>query len=122
MQALPAPSISLVYAVANRGELVGRSVTFTNDPLCQRQLVVLQDHACDSSKPAPDLSEGSVGGTFDTLARGGAAHAVAETERDVDEAEVGIDNRDALLKKLSRQMGRGERPEALNVDTWYSSR
>lgn len=94
-----------VPAVASKQELLGRWVTFTNDPLCRRQLIVLQDHSQDKHKQAVD-ADSSMGSTFDTLARGNAS-AIPGTVCDLDEASLDSNSREALLKKLSRQMGRG---------------
>jgi hypothetical protein len=100
--------LALLIAVSKRGDLVGRNVSFAYDPLCRRQLlVVLQEYEQHSgSKPlvTPDTS---IGGIFDTLARDNTAHQSTETICDLDEANLDGNQREALLKKLSRQMGRG---------------
>ena len=66
---------------------------------------MLQDHSQDKHKEAVD-AENSISNTFDTLARGNAS-AIPGTLCDLEEASLDGNNREALLKKLSRQMGRG---------------
>ena len=66
---------------------------------------MLQDHSQAKQSQAVD-SETSMGTTFDTLARGNAS-AIPGTLCDLEEASLDGNNREALLKKLSRQMGRG---------------
>ena len=66
---------------------------------------MLQEHSQGKHKQAVD-SESSMGSTFDTLARGNAS-AIPGTLCDLEEASLDGNNREALLKKLSRQMGRG---------------
>lgn len=83
-------------------------MTFTHDSQCQRQLIILQDHSNNSTAQHSSAAEGSNSGTFDALARGNAAASVAVTQCDLAEADIDNGNREALLKKLSRQMGRGE--------------
>ncbi len=71
--------------------------------------MVLQDHSQDKGRQ-PAEAESSMGSTFDTLARGNAS-AIPGTLCDLDEASLEGNNREALLKKLSRQMGRGMAPD-----------
>lgn len=95
--------------VNNRQELLGRWATFTSDHLCQRQLIVLEDFARDPRCEQSALDQDSkIGGTFDTLARGNTAALVAETRTELEEAELLGGPQEGLLKKLSRQMGRGK--------------
>lgn len=82
-------------------------MSFTYDPLCRRQLVVLQEYDQQSACKPLVTPETSVGGIFDTLARDNAAGQPAETICNLDEASLDGSQREALLKKLSRQMGRG---------------
>lgn len=104
-------AICCLLAVANRGDLVNRNVTFTYDPLCRRQLIVLQEVDQQSACQPLVTPQTSIGGVFDTLARGNTAHhsTVAPTAG-LDEAGLDGNQREALLKKLSRQMSRGGTP------------
>jgi hypothetical protein len=99
----------LLLAVSNRGDLVSRNVTFTYDPLCRRQLVVLQEVDKQSARQPLVTPQTSIDGVFDTLARGNTAHRHSSAATaGLDEAVLDGNQREALLKKLSRQMGRGE--------------
>lgn len=87
---------------------MGRNVTFTYDPLCRRQLVVLQEVDAQSACQPLVTPETSIDGVFDTLARSNTAHrSMAPATAGLDEAVLDGNQREALLKKLSRQMGRG---------------
>lgn len=93
--------------MSSKLELAGRAATFTHDTLCQRQLIVLQDHSLNAKQTALTEMQSASETTFDTLARGSAIAAVPETQCDLQEVGLQMIARDALLKKLSRQMGRG---------------
>lgn len=88
---------------------MGRQVTFTYDPACGRQLIVLQDLLQASNILDGSLASGScLRGTMDMLARAQTSpHGAPETRCNLDEIEMTDSQREALLKKLSRQMGRG---------------
>ena len=91
---------------------MGRNVTLSYDPLCRRQLVVLQEVDKDNTCRPLVTPETSIDGVFDTLARGNTAHrSAARATAGLEEVELEDNQREALLKKLSRQMGRG-----LNID------
>ena len=96
-------------AVTHRSQLVGRKVTFTYDQACGRQLIVLQEFSNEPQQHDGSLASGScVMGTMDTLARTHTSPRGAQvTQCNLDEIELTDTQREAMLKKLSRQMGRG---------------
>ena len=97
-------------AVSSRSQLLGRHVTFTYDPVCGRQLVVLQEFSASTPAEQPSLArDSSIAGTMDSLARGNTTYkTVGETLCSLDEADLSNLQRDALLKKLSRHLGKGQ--------------
>ena len=97
-------------AVSSRSQLLGRHVTFTYDPVCGRQLVVLQEISASTPAEQPSLArDTSIAGTMDSLARGNTTYkTAADTLCSLDEADLSNLQREGLLKKLSKHLGKGQ--------------
>ena len=100
--------------MTHRQQLLGRTVVFTHDPICARQLIVVKD--ADHANPATGsvvfpLGEADAD-TMDVLARGNNAIRAKGGITQLDSDGGAAAERESLVKKLSKHMGRG-----LGIDT-----